>query len=390
MDFSKLKNDVISFIDGHEKEQLDFLIRLCNQNSYTFNSEGVNLVAEMIVDQLNGILSVHQIEKFDKVGNSHIFRTGDFEKSIYLAGHLDTVFPKEHAFQTCSIKGDILNGPGTGDMKGGLVVIIYALKALKNAGILDDIQISVIFNSDEEIGSKYSQKIMERERKKAITCLVAECAGINNSIVISRNGKMGARMKSFGKSQHVSVGTHEKSSAIIEIARKIIDIESLNNIYPGVSLNIGKVNGGLGPATIAAEAEAYIDIRWEHEEHKKKLVHQIESIIKQQVLAGCHSEFEILNSRPSMPFTGLNQNLVNTIQSIGKKIGQDVPTEHRRGTSDANYFGSANVPTIDGLGPISEWDHTENEYIKMSSFYDRTRLLALLMIKLAEDTGALA
>jgi len=389
MDFSKLKNDVISFIDRHEKEQLDFLLRLCNQNSYTFNAEGVNRVGAMIVDQLNGILPVHQTEKFDKIADCHIFRTGNFEKSIYLVGHIDTVFPQEHVFQTCLMKGDILNGPGTGDMKGGLVVIIYALKALKNAGILDDLQLSVIFNSDEEIGSKYSQKIMERERKKAITCLVAECAGINNSIVISRNGKMGARMKSFGKAQHVSVGTHEKSSAILEIARKIIDIESLNNIYPGVSLNIGKVSGGLGPATIAAEAEAYIDIRWEHEEHKEKLVQQIESIINQQALAGCHSEFEILNSRPSMPFTGLNQNLINAIQSIGKNIGQGVPTEHRRGTSDANYFGSANVPTIDGLGPISEWDHTENEYIKISSLYNRTKLLALLIMKLAEDTGAI-
>lgn len=386
MDFSKQKNDVLSFIERHEKEQLDFLIKLCNQNSYSFNREGVNSVGEMIVNHLNGILPVHQIEKFEKVGDSHIFSTGDFEKSIYLAGHMDTVFPKTHAFQMCSIKGDILNGPGTGDMKGGLVVIIYALKALKKTGILDDLQLTVIFNSDEEIGSKYSQKIMERERQKALMCLVAECAGVNNSIVVSRNGKMGAKMKSYGKSQHVSVGNHEKSSAILEIAHKIIEIESLNNIYPGVSLNIGKVEGGLGPATIAAEAEAYIDIRWEQEEHKEKLVSNIESIIGKKELKGCYSEFEILNNRPSMPFSGNNQNLIDTIKALGQEIGQNVPTEHRRGTSDANYFGSINVPTIDGLGPISEWDHTENEYIKISSLHDRTRLLALFLLKIAENT----
>jgi len=265
MDISKYKKDIVSFIDQHEKEQLDFLIELCNQNSYTFNKEGVNIVGDMIVNQINNILPVHKIETFEKVADTHIFSTGISEKSIYLAGHMDTVFPVEHAFQKCSIKNDILNGPGTGDMKGGLVVIMYALIALKNAGILDEIPITVIFNSDEEIGSKYSQKIMERERNKASICLVTECGGIKNSIVISRNGKMGARMKSYGKSQHVSVGNYEKSSAILEIGRKIIDIESLNNIYPGVSVNIGKVEGGLGPATIAEKAEAYIDIRWEHE-----------------------------------------------------------------------------------------------------------------------------
>jgi len=83
-----------------------------------------------------------------------------------------------------------------------------------------------------------------------------------------------------------------------------------------------------------------------------------------------------------MPFTGINQYLIDTIQSVGKELDQEILTEHRRGTSDANYFGSANVPTIDGLGPVSEWDHTENEYIKISSLFERTKLLALSILKL--------
>jgi len=218
-------------------------------------------------------------------------------------------------------------------------------------------------------------------------CLVTECAGLDNQIVISRNGKMGARMNSFGKAQHVSVGNHEKSSAILEAARKIIEIEALNDIYPGVSLNIGKVNGGLGPATIAAEAEAYIDIRWEHEEHKDQLIENVEAIVGQQALAGCHSEFEVLNWRPSMPYTGRNQELIDIIQSTAAEIGQQVPTEHRRGSSDANYFGSAGVPTVDGLGPISQWDHTADEYISIPSLNARTRLLASVLLRLGESAG---
>jgi glutamate carboxypeptidase len=180
------------------------------------------------------------------------------------------------------------------------------------------------------------------------------------------------------------VGNHEKSSAILEAARKIIDIEALNDIYPGVSLNIGKVSGGLGPATIAAEAEAYIDIRWEHEEHKDRLIENVESIVGQQALAGCHSEFEILNWRPSMPYTGRNQELIDIIQSAAGEIGQRVPTEHRRGSSDANHFGAAGVPTVDGLGPISQWDHTADEYISIPSLSDRTRLLASVLLRLGE------
>jgi len=384
MDFSKLRNEVIAYIDAHGEEQLEFLIRLCDQNSYSFNPDGVNKVGAMIVENMNGIMPVHEVVTFEKVGGTHIFRSSEHEKSIYLVGHMDTVFPPEHEFQACAMKGDVLTGPGVGDMKGGLVVIIYALKALHHVGVLRELEISTIFNSDEEIGSKYSRPIMEREREKAAMCLVTECAGLENQIVISRNGKMGARMNSFGKPQHVSVGNHEKSSAILEAARKIIDIEALNDIYPGVSLNIGKVSGGLGPATIAAEAEAYIDIRWEHEEHKDRLIENVESIVGQQALAGCHSEFEVLNWRPSMPYTGRNQELIDIIQSTAREIGQQVPTEHRRGSSDANHFGAAGVPTVDGLGPISQWDHTADEYISIPSLSDRTRLLASVLLRLGE------
>lgn len=387
MDFSKLRSDALAFIGAHEEEQLDFLVRLCNQNSYSFNPDGVNRVGEMIVENLDGIMPVHEVETLEKVGKTHIFRSHGHEKSICLVGHMDTVFPLDHEFQACSMKGDVLNGPGTGDMKGGLVVIMYALKALFHAGILGDLNITTIFNSDEEIGSKYSRSIMERERERAAMCLVTECAGLENQIVISRNGKMGARMNSFGKPQHVAVGNHEKSSAILEAARKIIDIEALNNIYPGVSLNIGKVNGGLGPATIAAEAEAYIDIRWEHEEHKDRLIENVESIVSQHALVGCHSEFEVLNWRPSMPYTGCNQELIDIIQSTAGEIGQRVPTEHRRGSSDANYFGSAGIPTVDGLGPVSQWDHTADEYIGIPSLHERTRLLASVLLRVAERSG---
>ncbi|MEE4218464.1 MAG: M20/M25/M40 family metallo-hydrolase [Xanthomonadales bacterium] len=387
MDYSKLRREVIAFIDAHEKEQLEFLVRLCDQNSYSFNPDGVNKVGEMIVDNLNGIMPVHEVETLEKVGRTHIFRSSEHAKSIYLLGHMDTVFPPEHAFQACSVNGDVLAGPGTGDMKGGLVVIIYALKALHHAGVLRELKISTIFNSDEEIGSKYSRPVMERERERAAMCLVTECAGLDNQIVISRNGKMGARMSSFGKPQHVSVGNHEKSSAILEAARKIIDIEALNAIYPGVSLNVGKVSGGLGPATIAAEAEAYVDIRWEHEEHKDRLIGNVQSIVAQQALAGCHSEFEVLNWRPSMPYTGRNRELIDIIQSTAGEIGQQVPAEHRRGSSDANYFGSAGVPTVDGLGPISQWDHTADEYISIPSLHDRTRLLASVLLRLGESAG---
>jgi glutamate carboxypeptidase len=374
-----------AFLESKKQEQLHFLMQICDQNSYSFNRDGVKKVADMILEHLNGELPSHEIDKQQKFADHHVLRTNNNNKHIYLVGHMDTVFPPDHPFQSCQIKDDILYGPGTGDMKGGLTVIIYALKALHHIGLLKELPISIILNSDEEAGSKSSYSLFERERQNALICLVAECAGLNNEIVISRNGKLGARIQSYGKARHVGSGTHLKSSAILEMAHKIIALEALNNSLPDFSLNIGRIEGGLGPSTIPAQAICYIDMRWKEESHRNIILEKIQHILTKKSQAECHSEIEILNSRPAMPFTGVSSEIIDILQQTGKELGQKIPTEHRRGTSDANFFGSINIPTIDGMGPISDNDHTENEYIKISSLYERTILLAIFLIKYAKS-----
>lgn len=378
------------FLSSKQEQQLQFLIQISNQNSYSFNRAGVTKVARDIIEQLNGILPVHDIVRQKKFADHHILRSKKAEKYIYLVGHMDTVFPPEHSFQSCWTNENIIKGPGTADMKGGLTVIVYALKALESLSVLNELPISVILTSDEEAGSKTSYHLFERERQKALICLVAECAGLNNEIVISRNGKLGARLKSFGRAHHVGSVTQEKSSAILEMAHKIIALEALNNSLPGISLNVGKIEGGLGPATIASQATCYIDVRWKEEINKNTTLKRIEKEIAKNFQPECYSEFEILNSRPAMPDSGTNREIITLLQQIGQELGQNIPTEHRRGSSDANFFGSMDIPTIDGLGPIGELDHTENEYIVISSLRKRSRLLANFLLNYGQSAGFLS
>ena len=378
-------NAIQSFLKSKQAEQLQFLIDICNQNSYSFNRNGVQKVAEQLQQKVSGILPVHETDSQNKFADHHVYRTIEDGPYVYLVGHMDTVFPQDHPFQVCRVDQDILTGPGTGDMKSGLSVIIYALKALDHIGILQDLPLAVIFNSDEEAGSKSSRALFEREREKALACLVTECAGLQNEIVISRNGKLGGRIRSYGKARHVGFGTHEKSSAILEIAHKTIALEALNNTVADISLNIGKIEAGLGPATIPAQATGYIDMRWTDDAHKELILKKIDEIMAVQHQPGCYSEFEILNSRPAMPYNGNNQRLIELVSLTGKELGQHIPTEHRRGTSDANFFGSYGIPTLDGLGPISDHDHTENEYIIISSLFERTFLLAVFLMKYAKS-----
>jgi glutamate carboxypeptidase len=376
-----------AFLESRRHEQLRFIVDLCEQNSYTHNKAGTDRVADMIAERLRGVLPMHEVHRQEEVGDHHVWKTNGEGKAIYLVGHLDTVFPPTHPFQRCRIEDDRLSGPGTGDMKGGVAVLVYALLALGHLGLLDQLNLVLILNSDEERGSTTSRAIFESEKGKALACLVGECGGPEGEYVISRNGKMGVRLDCYGTDRHVGSGTHEKASAILELAHRIISLESFNAALPGVSSNIGKIEGGLGPTTVAAHATCMADIRWESEDHHATLLRMLEDAAAKPIQPACRTMYTVLNYRPAMPAGEGSLELHKMLQATGRRMGYAVSTSHRRGTSDANYFGAAGVPTLDGFGPICENDHTENEWIRISSILPRTTLLALFLMDLGQRFG---
>jgi glutamate carboxypeptidase len=270
-------------------------------------------------------------------------------------------------------------------MKGGLVVMVYALKALKQVcgkGLPD---MAMILGADEEIGSITSRLIYEQESKKARFCLVGECAGKKGEIVVSRNGKAGGRMEIRGRDSHVGSEKKEKASAILELAHKVIAFESLNGRFPGVRANVGTIEGGLGPATIPAHASFLFDLRWQKEEHHAQLIEMVEKIASTQNHPRCVSRVIFLNHRPAMPPSEKTDKYMSLLHQIAKELGQEVSSEHRYGTSDGNFFAARGVPTLDGFGPIGLHDHTPQERILMPSLKSRTLLLASFL----HDLGSL-
>jgi glutamate carboxypeptidase len=335
----------------------------------------------MLLTCLDGLLPHHEIVRQTEVGDHHVLRNRDTSRGLFLLGHMDTVFPPDHDFRRCRRAGHWLTGPGTGDMKGGLAVLVYALKALADLGLLDRLNVSLVLSADEEIGAVTSAALYRREIKNAVACLVAECGGRAGEIVVSRNGKAGAKLECFGRDRHVGRGTSEKESAVLEIAHKIIALEGLNDHLPGTSINAGKVEGGLGPCTVPGRAECLLDIRWREEKHFRLLKKRINRILKAQAQAGCRCKMTLLNRRPAMPLTEERKRMFNDLRRMGLLIGLTLTGEHRRGTSDANYFGAAGVPTLDGFGPVCEDDHTSKERILVSSLVERTLLLAHFMAR---------
>lgn len=379
-----IKEKILNLIDKEAEDQVEFLIELCDQNSYTFHKKGSDRIAALILSKLKGIFPVYRKVEQNKTGDHHILQSGEKGKAIYLLGHMDTVFPPDHPFQSCRREGKWLSGPGTADMKGGLAVMVYALRTLAKASALEDLNIAMILGADEENGSPSSQKIYEQEVKRATACLGGECAGENGEIVVSRFGKAGGKLECIGRDQHVSTVTQDKASAILEIAHKAIAFESLNGLFPDVRVNVGRIEGGLGPSTVSAQASFLFDLRWEKEEHSAPLFDRLQEIVSRSDNPHCKSSMTLLNRRPAMPCSHKTEELFSRLKKTADELNQELSFENRRGTSDANYFGASGVPTLDGFGPIGIMDHTPHERILVSNIKERTALLALFLLALKE------
>lgn len=371
------------FVEEHASEQVQFVIDLSHQNSFSHNKPGTDRVAEMILEKLAGIFPHHRIVEQESVGNLHFLSNAADDPSIYLLGHMDTVFPPDHPFRECHIEGDELHGPGAGDMKAGLATIVFAVLALEDAGVLDRVPLTVALSGDEEIGAVTSRAFFEKERETAFACLVVEGGGVNGEVVTSRNGKMGIRLDCRGENQHVGTVNLQKSSAVLELAHKTIALEALNGEMPGIRVNVGKVEGGLGPATIPARASALVDVRWEEQRLRGPIMDRIEAVAAREDLEGCASQVTIMNERDAWPLTNGTQKLADLIGRVGEDLGLPVGQEHRLGTSDSNFFGSAGIPTVDGLGPICKGYHTQDELVYISSIRERTLLLANAIVAVA-------
>lgn len=378
----------IRFTDARADEQLQFVVDLTHQNSYSWNKAGTDAVAKMVLRRLGNVLPVHRVVEQSEVGNLHLLtNVAPGEGSIFILAHMDTVFPPEHPFRECRVEGNRLHGPGAGDMKAGVATAVYAILALEGLEILDRIPLTLILAGDEEVGAFTSRPIYEEERKKALACLVVEGGGMKGEVVLSRYGKIGARLESRGRDAHVGDRDLKKASAILELSHKIMGLEGLNGVVPGARINVGTIEGGLGPATVPAAASAQVDIRWPEQDQRDFLVERIRDVVSARELEGCTSELLILNERPAWAPGDGARTLADLVKAAGAEVGQEIGEEHRMGTSDSNFFGSAGVPTLDGLGPICKGYHTPDEFVYISSIRERTALLANTLVKVAEAYG---
>ncbi len=366
-----------------KNQTLELLSGLVGENSFSGHPEGINRVGELVLANLPGSLDIHH--ETDTNGARHHVIQGPAAGSekIMLLGHLDTVFPPEDHRNPFLREGGRIRGHGTADMKGGVVVMIRALTVLESLGILEKIPFLCVFTGDEEVGSPFSERLIRSAAENAAWGLVFESGGKGNEIVTARRGVARFELRVRGKTGHAGRIGRTRTSAIAALARKILDLEELNDPENGLSLNVGTITGGQAPNIVPESAAARFECRFWNETDENFIRERIESIVSRTDVSGSVSSLERLDRRPGLVAVPRTGELVKAARECAAALGQEVGTEERGGASDGNYLSDMGVPAIDGLGPVGDLDHSPEEYILEESLYDRIALTALLLSRLA-------
>lgn len=380
------------YIDSKENEMLKLLEKLVNIDCGTYIKRGVDQVGGLLSKRLETLQFAVERRSQEHYGDHVIgHKPGTGRHRILFIGHMDTVFPEGTAQKRpFRVEGDRAFGPGVSDMKGGIVALLYALEALKNAAneIYDRIQMDVVFNSDEEVLSPTSRPIIEELARKAQTVCVFEPARPGGEYVIQRKGVGKYIMSISGRAAHAGAQPEHGRSAIEALAKKIVSLHALTDLAGGTTVNVGLIRGGERSNVVADSAYAEIDIRVPDAAAGERLDRQIQEIARIAHVPDTTCKLTGGVLFPPMKQTPQMERLFEAVQEAGRSIGVDLRGIATGGGSDGNHAAQF-APTLDGMGPQGSGAHSEREFMEVRTLTERSKVTALFLLKWPEVVEAL-
>jgi glutamate carboxypeptidase len=297
---------------------------------------------------------------------------------LLVLGHYDTVYPSGSLVKApFRVSGGKAYGPGTFDMKAGIVQALFAFEALLELKIPARKNIVFLWTSDEEIGSGSSRAIIAAEAKRSDAVFVLEPSlGPRGLVKTSRKGVGEAKLVVRGRASHAGLAPEDGANAIHELAAQIARIEKWNNLRRGVTVNADLIEGGTRTNVIADRAKANVDLRaWRLADMHaiEKRLHSLKPIhrgVKLEITGG----FE----RPPMERKH-SAALFARAKILAKQMGLPLGETAAGGGSDGNLTASLGIPTLDGLGAVGEGAHSAHEHVFVKTMPQRAALLAALL-----------
>jgi glutamate carboxypeptidase len=407
---SPIEGRILEYIDSTTEEAVALLEQVVNINSGTMNQEGVREVGQVFRSELDALgfqTRWISMDRVDRAGHLIAERRGNRGKSLLLIGHLDTVFEKDSPFQQFERSGTVAKGPGVEDMKGGNVVILYALKALKAVRALEDVSITVFLTGDEEdTGDPLSlsrRDLLDAARRNDVALGFEGGVGGIGTATVARRGFTGWELQVTGRPGHSSLIFKEDfgSGAIYEASRILKNFydelrgEEYLTFSPGIILGgttaqydpvqsrgdaFGKTN--VIPDTVVVAG----DLRFISEEQREKAKTRMRAIVAKS-LPHTSATVTFQDSYPAMSPTPGNYALLEKLDKVSRALGYG-PVEAvdpgQRGAADVS-FAAPYLDALDGLGVVGSGGHTVEETMDLSSLPLMAKRAAIFIYQLTQE-----
>jgi glutamate carboxypeptidase len=375
-----------------QDELLRRLELLVNIDSGTGQIEGIQRIMEYLKGWLAALgfsVSLHEVEEFGP--NLVARRQGKGLLRVLLVGHVDTVYSAGSALARPFERSEgLVYGPGTIDMKAGVLMGIGAVTALLEAGFEEYGELCFVLNNDEEIGSSGSAELLRKVAQQVDVGLVLEGSRDANIITRARKGADKYVLTVRGVPAHSGAEPFKGRSAVIEMAHKILAIHNLNTLYPGVTFNVTRISSSEPLNVVPDLASCHISVRAHTEQKLQAAASALELIASGSNVPSTHSLLQRNRGRSPYETTPEILRLVEMARIEGEALGLSIVAESKGGLSDANLLVEAGLPALDSLGPVGGGMHDlSREFLRADSLSLRGALLAGLIHRLclSESTG---
>ena len=379
---------------------LDQVLAWSAVNSGSRNLGGLERMAELLADAfsaLPGVLRLENpapVESVDSAGKAIAIRHGRHlhlsvrptaPVQLLFTGHMDTVFGADHAFQeTRWLEDGVLNGPGVADMKGGLAVMLAALKSIEKSRVAERIGYEVVVNSDEEVGSPASAPLLARAAAGKRAALTYEPAALpDGTLAGARPGSGNFSIVIHGRSAHAGRNPEDGRNALLAAADLALRLDRLKR--EGLTVNPSRIDGG-GPTNVVPDlAILRVNLRPRTPQLEAEAKREIETLVaavaaERDVRIDLHGGF----GRPPKPLTSDAEALFNLVKQAGADLGQSIAWQPSGGVCDGNNIAACGVPVVDTMGVRGGKIHSMEGFLIVDSLAERAALSALTILRLAE------
>ncbi len=390
----------LNHVATRQNAMLDRVLGWARVNTGSWNTAGLKQLAPLIAEALREtgaeveIIDAPPIEKINAKGETDAFHTGPVLRAvqrpealvqIVLTGHYDTVFPPNTFTDIADIGDGKLNGPGLADMKGGITVMIEAMKTFEAYGEADQLGYTIILTPDEETGNFASDSFLRAAAAKAHVGLTYEPTMEDGALAGARKGSGIWDIVFRGRSAHAGREPEKGRSAVWAACEMAVKVEALMRVRDGVVFNVGSVDGGAAVNIVPDNAVLRIGSRAPDPEAadwaEAQIMAALDAVLKRDgITAHMHGGFY----RPPKPRNAAQDRLIGDVRETAKGIGLDLVFKDTGGVCEGNNVFAAGTPNIDTLGVRGGRIHSSDEFMMVSSLSERAGLSALILNRLAD------